>query len=47
MEEMRALEKNETWEVMDLPREKKPIGCQWVLSMKYTADGKIEPTRPS
>ena len=42
MEAMRALEKNETWEVMDLSRGKRPIGCKWVLFLKYTTYGKIE-----
>ena len=27
MEKIRALEKNGTWEVMTLPRGKKPVGC--------------------
>ena len=29
IEEMNALKKNGTWEVVDLPREKKVIGCIW------------------
>ncbi|RVW47383.1 Retrovirus-related Pol polyprotein from transposon TNT 1-94 [Vitis vinifera] len=36
MEEMRALEKNETWEVMNLPRGKKPLGCKWTYDIHYT-----------
>ena len=39
MEEIRALEKNGTWEVMTLPRRKKPVGCKWVFTAKYKADG--------
>ena len=42
MEEIRALEKNGTWEVMNLPRGKKPVGCKWVFTMKYKADGTVE-----
>ena len=42
MEEIRALEKNGTWEVMNLPRGKKPMGCKWVFTMKYKADGTVE-----
>ncbi|RVX17752.1 Retrovirus-related Pol polyprotein from transposon RE2 [Vitis vinifera] len=42
MEEIRALEKNETWEVMNLPRGKKPVGCKWIFTMKYKADGTVE-----
>lgn len=42
MEEMRALEKNNTWELMDLSRMKKPVGCKWIFNMKYKSDGSIE-----
>ena len=42
MEEIRALEKNGTWEVMNLPRGKKPMGCKWVFTVKYKVDGTIE-----
>ena len=42
MEEIRALEKNRTWEVMTLPREKKPVGCKWVFIVKYKADDIVE-----
>lgn len=40
--EVRALEKNETWEVMNLPRGKKPMGCKWVFTVKYRANGLME-----
>ena len=39
---MRAFEKNETWEVMDLPREKKTFGCKWVFTTKYKSDRSLE-----
>ncbi|RVW51256.1 Retrovirus-related Pol polyprotein from transposon TNT 1-94 [Vitis vinifera] len=42
MEEIRALEKNGTWEVMTLLRGKKLMGCKWVFTMKYKADDTIE-----
>ena len=41
-EEMKSLEKNETWELVDLPLGKKPIGCQWIYNVKYKVDGTIE-----
>lgn len=28
-EEMQALEKNETWELVSLPEGKKPVNCRW------------------
>ena len=42
MDEMTALEKNGTWVVMELPKGKKPVGCKWVFTLKYKADGTIE-----
>ncbi|KAL6318191.1 hypothetical protein AAG906_035696 [Vitis piasezkii] len=42
MEEIRALEKNGTWEVMNLPRGKKPMGCKWVFIVKYKVDDTVE-----
>ena len=40
--EMDALEKNGTWTLVDLPDGKKPVGCKWVYTLKYNAEGKIE-----
>ncbi|XP_031494234.1 uncharacterized mitochondrial protein AtMg00820-like [Nymphaea colorata] len=40
--EVRALEENSTWDVIDLPPNKRPIGCKWVYKLKYHADGTIE-----
>src|ERR1044072_6394809 len=40
--EMEALEKNSTWELVSLPNGKKPVGCKWVYTIKYKADGSIE-----
>ena len=41
-EEMLALEKNKTWDVVELPRGKQPVGCKWVFTVKYKADGSLE-----
>lgn len=41
-EEMRSLQKNSTWEVADLPIGKTPVGCRWVFTIKYKADGTFE-----
>ncbi|RVX15996.1 Copia protein [Vitis vinifera] len=41
-EEMNALKKNGTWEVVDLPREKKVVGCKWVFTIKSKTDGSVE-----
>ena len=41
-EELQALEKNKTQEVMDLPKGKKTVGCRWIYTIKYKVDGTIE-----
>lgn len=45
--EMQALEKYQTWEVVDLPKWKKPMRCKWVFTIKYQADGTIEKYKAS
>ncbi|CAL5385151.1 unnamed protein product [Camellia sinensis] len=42
MEEMNALEKNGTWLLVNLPKDKKTVGCQWVFTVKCKADGSME-----
>lgn len=39
--ELEALDKTGTWELVDLPTNVKPIGCQWVYKVKQRADGNI------
>lgn len=41
-EEMNALKKNDTWEMVELPEKKKVVGCKWVFTVKTKADGSIE-----
>jgi len=41
-EEMNALERNQTWEIVELPKEKKLVGCKWVYTLKYKADSNLE-----
>ena len=40
-EEMGALEKNGTWEFVKLPSGKKTVGCKWVFTVKFNADGSV------
>ncbi|GMP80286.1 hypothetical protein CsSME_00035440 [Camellia sinensis var. sinensis] len=42
IEEMKALRKNGTWELTELPPGKRPVGCKWVYTVKHKADGSIE-----
>ena len=39
MEEMKSLQKNNTWKIVDLPGGKHPVGCKWVFTVKYNPDG--------
>lgn len=42
LEEMVALDKNQTWVLTSLPVDKKVVGCKWVFIVKQTPDGKVE-----
>ncbi|RVW81141.1 hypothetical protein CK203_044732 [Vitis vinifera] len=39
---MKSLQKNETCELVECPSGKKPIGCHWIYTVNYKADGSIE-----
>ncbi|RVW24406.1 Retrovirus-related Pol polyprotein from transposon RE1 [Vitis vinifera] len=41
-DEIDALEKNGTWTITDLPVGKRPVGCKWIFTKKYKADGLVE-----
>ena len=41
-EKMNALLKNRTWDIVDLPKEKKTVGCKWVFTIKCKPNGSIE-----
>jgi hypothetical protein len=41
-EEMEALHKNKTWDLVKLPNGKKVVGCKWVFTIKHKADGYVE-----
>lgn len=36
-----ALQRNNTWSLVDLPSGRKAIGCKWVFKMKENPDGSI------
>ena len=42
MEEMNAFKKNGTWEIVDLLKEKRTLGCKWIFTVKCKANGSIE-----
>jgi hypothetical protein len=41
-DEMKALERNATWDLVELPREKKTVVCKWVYKLKNGVDDKME-----
>ena len=41
-EEMDSLEKNEIWDLVELPKDRKVVGCKWVFKLKKSVDDKIE-----
>jgi Reverse transcriptase (RNA-dependent DNA polymerase) len=41
-EEMKAIEKNDTWELAMLPKGHKPIGVKWVYKKKMNVQGEVE-----
>jgi Reverse transcriptase (RNA-dependent DNA polymerase) len=45
-EELKALEKKQTWTIMQLPKGKKTIEYKWVYKLKHNNDGTIERYKP-
>ena len=41
-EEIKMIEKNHTWELMQKPEDKEIIGLKWVYKIKYNEDGTIQ-----
>ena len=41
-EEMSALEKNKTWEIVERPKGKNIVDCKWIFTLKYKVDGSLE-----
>ncbi|XP_073109385.1 uncharacterized protein [Elaeis guineensis] len=42
LEEMTALSKNQTWDLVTLPAGKHPVGCKCVYTIKQTPEGKLD-----
>ena len=42
LEEMRALKKNQTWELVSRPKGVIPVGRRWVFNVKYKVDRTVE-----
>jgi hypothetical protein len=42
VEEMDALDKNEAWDIVELPAGRKSVGSKWLFKKKFNAQGKVE-----
>lgn len=40
-DEIRSICKNKTWDLVDLPKNKKAIGCKWVYKLKLDENGRV------
>ena len=41
-EEMSALEKNKTWEIVERPKGKNIVDCKWIFTLKYKTDRSLK-----
>ena len=44
-DEINALRRNHTWDIVDLPPGKKPVGCRWIFCIKFNSDGSFAPNK--
>jgi hypothetical protein len=42
VEEMDALDKNEAWDIVELPAGRKYVGSKWLFKKKFNVEGKVE-----
>jgi len=41
-DELKFMKNNDVWDLVELPKGKKPIGCKWVFKTKPDSKGNIE-----
>jgi hypothetical protein len=41
-EEMDSLERNKTWDLVELPKDRKVVDCKWVYKLKRVVDDKVK-----
>ena len=44
-EVLRALQKNQTWTIVQLSQEKRLVRCKWIFTVKYKANATLRDTR--
>ena len=40
-EEIKSIQRNNTWDLVDLPEGKTPVGLKWIYKAKYNANGSV------
>jgi hypothetical protein len=45
-EEMDVLERNKTWDQVEIPKDRKVVDCKWVQKLKKRVDDKVERYKP-
>ena len=41
-EELKSMEENKVWDIVDLPEGAKRVGCKWVFKTKHDSKGNVE-----
>jgi Reverse transcriptase (RNA-dependent DNA polymerase) len=41
-EEIKSMDQNQVWDLVDLPSGSKKVGCKWIFKIKHDSKGKIE-----
>ena len=41
-DEMKSMEDNDVWDLIELPKGSKPIGCKWIFKTKRDSNGNVE-----
>lgn len=41
-EDISSINKNDTWDLMELSKGKKHVRCKWIYKIKYNVNGSIE-----
>ena len=45
MAKLESMHSNQVWELVEAPKEIKPLGCRWVYKRKKGVDGKVKTSK--